>query len=262
MMRRSLILAVVFLAAVAGVADADTGAGIFESSASVTPEGQIDKLVMAKLARLGIHPALCSDAVFVRRVYLDVIGTLPTAKEARDFIADPDTKNKRRLLIDRLLERDEFADYWAMKWGDILRIKAEFPVNLWPNAAQAYHRYVHASIAANKPYDQFAREMLTSSGSNFRVGPVNFYRAIQNRTPEGIATAVALTFMGTRVRSRNPPFPDRNVESPSIQTCRVSSPEATFGSRHPLVPDQYESYLRSHHAVSYTQMTDRKSTRL
>src|ERR1019366_4376379 len=65
-------------------------------------------------------------------------------------------------------------------------------------AAQAYHRYVHASIAANKPYDKFAREMLTSSGSNFRVGPVNFYRAVQNRTPEGIAGAVALTFMGTR----------------------------------------------------------------
>jgi Protein of unknown function (DUF1553)/Protein of unknown function (DUF1549) len=198
MMRRSLILAVVFLAAAAVVADADTGEGIFESSASVTPEGQIDKLVMAKLARLGIQPALCSDAVFVRRVYLDVIGTLPTAKEAREFIADPDAKDKRRLLIDGLLERDEFADYWAMKWGDILRIKAEFPVNLWPNAAQAYHRYVRASIAANKPYDKFAREMLTSSGSNFRVGPVNFYRAIQNRTPEGIASAVALTFMGTR----------------------------------------------------------------
>jgi hypothetical protein len=85
-----------------------------------------------------------------------------------------------------------------MKWGDILRIKAEFPVNLWPNAAQAYHRWVRASIAENKPYDQFVREMLTSSGSNFRVGPVNFYRAIQNKTPEGIANAVALAFMGAR----------------------------------------------------------------
>ena len=104
-------------------------------------------------------------------------------------------------MIDRLLERDEFADYWAMKWGDILRIKAEFPVNLWPNAAQAYHRWVRASIAENKPYDKFVREMLTSSGSNFRVGPVNFYRAIQNRTPEGIAAAVALTFMGSRAES-------------------------------------------------------------
>jgi hypothetical protein len=102
------------------------------------------------------------------------------------------------LLIDRLLDRDEFADYWAMKWGDILRIKAEFPINLWPNAAQAYHRWVRASIAQNKPYDKFVRELLTSSGSNFRVGPVNFYRAMQNRTPEGMASAAALTFMGTR----------------------------------------------------------------
>jgi hypothetical protein len=174
---------------------------VYETAGVPTPEGRIDKLVLAKLSKLGIQPALCSDAVFVRRVYLDVIGTLPTAKEAREFIQDPDAKNKRRLLIDRLLERDEFAEYWAMKWGDILRIKAEFPVNLWPNAAQAYHRWVMASIAENKPYDKFVREMLTASGSNFRVGPVNFYRAIQNRTPEGIASTVALTFMGTRAES-------------------------------------------------------------
>ncbi|MFV1966862.1 MAG: DUF1553 domain-containing protein, partial [Pirellulaceae bacterium] len=81
---------------------------------------------------------------------------------------------------------------------DVLRIKAEFPINLWPNAAQAYHRWVRASLVENKPYDAFAREMLTSSGSNFRVGPVNFYRAMQNKNPEGIAIAAALTFMGTR----------------------------------------------------------------
>jgi hypothetical protein len=196
MLKRSLMLLVVFAAVAAAAAAPDPG--IYECAGAVTPEGQIDKLVMARLSPLGIQPALCSDAVFVRRVYLDVIGTLPTAQKAREFIADPDTKNKRHRLIDRLLERDEFADYWAMKWGDILRIKAEFPVNLWPNAAQAYHRYVHASIAANKPYDKFAREMLTSSGSNFRVGPANFYRAIQDRIPESIATAVALTFMGAR----------------------------------------------------------------
>jgi hypothetical protein len=171
---------------------------VFESAERPIPVGQIDKLVFAKLSSMGIHPLRSSDAVFVRRVYLDVIGTLPTAEEARDFIQDPDAKNKRRLLIDRLLERDEFADYWAMKWGDILRIKAEFPINLWPNAAQAYHRWVRVSIAQNKPYDQIVREMLTASGSNFRVGPVNFYRAMQNRTPEGTASVVALTFMGSR----------------------------------------------------------------
>ena len=174
---------------------------VYESAAAAKPAGEIDRLAFAKLAALKIEPVLCSDAVFVRRVYLDLLGTLPTAQEAREFIQDPDAKNRRARLIDRLLERDEFADYWAMKWGDVLRIKAEFPINLWPNAAQAYHRWVRASIAENKPYDKFVREMLTASGSNFRVGPVNFYRAIQNRTPEGAANAVALTFMGARVES-------------------------------------------------------------
>jgi len=171
---------------------------VFESPAPLAPESQLDKVVFAQLARLNVQPVLCSDAVFVRRAFLDVLGTLPTAKEAKGFIENPDTRNKRRQLIDQLLERDEFAAYWAMKWGDILRIKAEFPVNLWPNAAQAYHHWVRASLAENKPYDKFVREMLTASGSNFRVGPVNFYRAVQNRTPEGIARAVALTFMGSR----------------------------------------------------------------
>jgi hypothetical protein len=102
------------------------------------------------------------------------------------------------MLIDQLLERDEFADYWAMRWSDVLRIKAEFPINLWPNAAQAYHRWIRTCIKDNVPYDQMVREMLTASGSNFRVPPVNFYRAMQNREPAGIAQTVALTFMGTR----------------------------------------------------------------
>lgn len=201
-MATSLVFLVVFLAvtgeaAMAQIATPPTP-DIFESAVPPKPNGEIDRIVFSRLSSLGIQPTLCSDAVFVRRVYLDVIGTLPTANEAREFIQNPDT-NKRRQLIDRLLDRDEFADYWAMKWGDILRIKAEFPVNLWPNAAQAYHRWVRSSIAQNKPYDTFVREMLTSSGSNFRVGPVNFYRAMQNRTPEGIAGAAALTFMGSRV---------------------------------------------------------------
>ena len=201
MLKRSWIAAAAVLAFAHGAATAQTAANVFEIPVPPTPAGQIDKFVFAKLSSLGIKPVLCSDAVFVRRAYLDVIGTLPTAQEVKAFIDEPDTKNKRRALIGRLLARDEFADYWAMKWGDLLRIKAEFPVNLWPNAAQAYHRWVRTSIAENKPYDRFVRELLTSSGSNFRVGPVNFYRAVQNRTPEGITAAVALTFMGSRVDS-------------------------------------------------------------
>ncbi len=170
----------------------------FESPAKSTPAGKIDELVFARLKKLGLQPSpLCSDAVFVRRVYLDVIGTLPTAAEARDFLLDHNPE-KRRLLIDRLLERDERADYQAMKWSDLLRIKAEFPINLWPNAAQAYYHWIRTSIRANQPYDRFARELLTSSGSNFKVPQVNFYRAIQSRQPAAIAQAVALALMGVR----------------------------------------------------------------
>ncbi|MCE5327756.1 MAG: DUF1553 domain-containing protein [Planctomycetaceae bacterium] len=166
--------------------------------APVVPQTPIDVAVSARLKALHIEPApLCSDAVFVRRAYLDVIGTLPTAEEALDFIGNT-SPDKRRVLIDRLMQREEFADYWAMKWGDILRIKAEFPINLWPNAAQAYHHWVLDAIRKNKPYDVFARELLTAGGSNFSCPEVNFYRAMQNRTSTGVATTVALTFMGTR----------------------------------------------------------------
>lgn len=200
----SALVLLVLLVLAGHAAAADTATNVFESPAPPQPAGEIDRLVFAKLSSLGIRPVGCSDAVFVRRAYLDVIGTLPTAEEAREFLQDPDKKNKRNALIDRLLARNEFAVYWAMKWSDILRIKAEFPVNLWPNAAQAYHRWVLASLSANKPYDQLVREMLTSSGSNFRVGPVNFYRAVQSKTPETIASAVALTLMGTRTDAWNP----------------------------------------------------------
>src|SRR4029453_4462486 len=142
----------------------------------------------------GIQPALpTADAVLVRRVFLDVIGTLPTAAETREFLQDRDP-NKRSALIDRLLAREEFADYWTMKWSDLLRIKAEFPVNLWPNAAQAYHRWIHTPVGDNLPSDRFARELLTSRGSNFRVGPVNFSRITPSREPNAIAASVALTF--------------------------------------------------------------------
>jgi hypothetical protein len=176
------------------------GEGItpFEGPSGPTRRDKVDELVFNQLDRLSIKPASpCSDAVFVRRVYLDVIGTLPAAHEAREFLLSKEP-NKRALLIDRLLERDEFADYWAMKWSDILRVKAEFPINLWPNAAQAYHHWIRTSIRENKPYDQFARELLTASGSNFRDPPVNFFRAMQNREPAGVAQTVALTFMGMR----------------------------------------------------------------
>lgn len=170
----------------------------FEGDTRFEPHNQIDSIFADGLADKHLEPAnLCSDAVFLRRVYLDVLGTLPEASEARKFLENP-RSDKRSTLINALLKSETFADYWSLKWCDLLRVKAEFPINLWPNAVQAYHRWVYDAIETEMPYDQFARALLTSSGSNFRVPPVNFYRAIQGRSPASIAQAVSLTFMGCR----------------------------------------------------------------
>lgn len=178
---------------------------VFESSPLVLRTGsdatvsdRLDGIVLKRLAELNLKPAnLCSDAVFVRRAFLTVIGTLPTEEESRGFLSTQDS-GKRAQLIEILLQRPEFAEYWAMKWGDLLRVKAEFPIKLWPNAAQAYHRWIYTNLRANTPFHHFARALLVANGSNFREGEVNFYRAMQDRSPHGIAATVALTFMGER----------------------------------------------------------------
>ena len=197
-MKRSVVVVVIVAAALAGTAEAASPVHPFESDADPTPQGKIDELIVGRLRQLGIAPAkVCSDGVFVRRVYLDVTGTLPTADEAQRFLNDSDA-DKRRKLVDRLLEREEFVDYWTMKWCDLLRVKSEFPINLWPNAVQGYHRWIRTCVKENMPYDRFVREMLTASGSNFRKPQVNFYRAVQSSEPQAIAQAVAVSFMGVR----------------------------------------------------------------
>lgn len=185
-------------ALLAAAAGTENAASPFESPAPAAAKNRIDELVEAKLAEKGVAPArLCSDEVFLRRAYLDAIGTLPTREEAQSFLEDgrPD---KRARLVEALLGRDEFADYWALKWGDLLRVKSEFPINLWPNAAQAYHRWIRTAIASGMPYDEFVRELIVESGSNFRSPQVNFFRAAPSTEPEALARAVALTFMGAR----------------------------------------------------------------
>lgn len=169
-----------------------------------TASDRVDELVFGRLRELGLQPAnVCSDAVFMRRAYLTVIGTLPTEAEARRFLEVTDT-DKRARLIEALLKRDEFAEFWAMKWSDLLRVKAEFPIKLWPNAAQAYHHWIFTSLRDNKPFHHFVRQLLVANGSNFRDGEVNFYRAMQDRTPRGIAATVALTFFGERAEKWPP----------------------------------------------------------
>jgi uncharacterized protein DUF1553/uncharacterized protein DUF1549 len=202
--RSSALVVIILITALNGMGAERGIVRPFESAVTNTAGNGVDSVIIAKFRKQGIVPAnLCSDEVFIRRVYLDLNGKLPEAQAVRQFLQDR-RPNKRAILIDRLLEREEFADYWSLKWCDLLRVKAEFPINLWPNAVQAYHRWIHDAIRGNMPYDQFAREMLTASGSNFRVPQVNFYRAIQGQDPSSITTAVGLTFMGVRVESWHP----------------------------------------------------------
>ncbi|MBI4862836.1 MAG: DUF1553 domain-containing protein [Candidatus Riflebacteria bacterium] len=164
----------------------------------------IDSLVEARLAKLGIQPALlCSDATFLRRVHLDLTGRLPARDRVVRFL-DARAPDKRARLIDELLASPAAADLATMRWCDVLRVKSEFPINLWPRAAAAYHRWVHRALADGWRYDRFARALLTASGSSVRDPPVNFFRAVTPHHPAGIARAVALTFMGSRIERWEP----------------------------------------------------------
>ena len=154
----------------------------------------IDKNVWDKLERLGIPPSdLADDATFLRRVFLDVIGTLPTALEASAFLADA-APDKRAKLIDKLLERPEYADFWAMKWADILKVDKDA---VTPQGAVAMTRWIRRQLAENRPYDQFARDVVTAKGSMGADGPAAIFKALG--TPEIAARGISQVFLGVRI---------------------------------------------------------------
>ena len=136
-----------------------------------------------------------TDSILARRLYLDLAGRIPTMAEAQDyaFSTEPD---KRERLVGRLLASPEFTDYWTMRFCDILRVKSEFPINLWPNAVYVYHARIRAFVEQDEPWDAFGRALLTAQGSDFRDGAANFFRATDRRNPEGWAEATAQTFLG------------------------------------------------------------------
>ncbi len=164
----------------------------------------IDTLVDAKLRQLQYTPApLCSEEVFLRRLYLDVIGILPTVEETTAYLADP-SPDKRNRLIDRLLERPEYSKFWALKWGDLLRMTLKSVGN---DGVHKYHRWVEQSIRDNVPYHEFAKQLLTASGSTFVNPPANFYRTAAN-TNDCVET-ISQVFLGARLqcaKCHNHPF--------------------------------------------------------
>ncbi len=154
----------------------------------------IDDSVNEKLAALKLPPSpQCDDATFLRRAFLDTIGTLPTAEETRTFLVDA-SADKRDKLIDHLLSRPEFVDYWAYKWSDLLLLSGE---RLRPEAIKAYYGFIRKSVEQNKPWDKFVQEIVTASGSTHENGAANFYALQQD--PEVMAETVSQAFLGLSI---------------------------------------------------------------
>lgn len=168
------------------------------------PANAIDRHVFAKQRELQLQPApLSTDEAFLRRVYLDAIGVLPTADEAKAFLDSKDA-DKRAKLIDRLLERDEYAYHWALKWADVLRGN---PTTISERGVHSFHRYLVRTMADDRPMDQFVQELLTARGNTLNKPAANFYRIA--RTAEDAAEATAQVFLGVRLqcaKCHNHPF--------------------------------------------------------
>lgn len=163
------------------------------------PANYIDERVFAKLKKLNVQPsALTTDTEFLRRVYQDTIGRLPTPEEIRAFLADthPD---KRALCIDKLLDTSAWIDVRTLALADMLRIHPRDLGNgaFGERGATLFHEWVRDTVAQNKPYDAFVRELITARGSTYQHGPTNYYRI--ERQPAGRAETTAQVFLGIRL---------------------------------------------------------------
>jgi hypothetical protein len=168
------------------------------------PANAIDEHVFAWLEARRINPApVCSDSVFLRRAYLETLGILPTPEEARAFLAD-ESPEKRARLVDRLLERPEFADFWALKWADLLRNEEK---TMGQKGVWIFQRWLREQVARDIPLDQFARSLIAAGGSTWKNPPASFHRT--NRDPQTTAESVGQIFLGVRLqcaRCHNHPF--------------------------------------------------------
>lgn len=154
----------------------------------------IDSLVWSRLKQMGIVPSAdVDDATFLRRAFLDTLGRTPTPDEVREFLADQQPE-KRSRWVERILAREEYADLWAMKWADILLVDRQ---KLGERGAYELHRWLRRQFAANRPYDEWVRELITATGDSAKNGPANLYRSTD--TPEGLARVLSQAFLGVRL---------------------------------------------------------------
>lgn len=166
-----------------------SGSGVEMVDANV-----IDRLVHSKLRQLKLQPSgAADDATFLRRVYLDILGTLPTPSESRQFLSNP-SPDRRTALVESLLQRPEYADYWGLKWSDLLRVNR---LELGRKHAYMYYRWIRDSFAENKHLDRFAEELLTAEGPVNEQPAALFYKVVSD--PKQMASTLSQALLGVRI---------------------------------------------------------------
>jgi hypothetical protein len=213
--------------AVATVTVPQPGKPAVEAFAAMKPRNFIDDRVLAKLRELNLPPSeRATDTEFLRRAYLDTIGVLPSPEETRAFLAEPEVipsdggahahgreneagansrlplqdrvlanaPTKRDRLIESLLNRPEFVDYWSHRWSDLLLVNGD---KLMPQAMWSYYHWIRRHVAANTPWDAMVRDLLTATGSTLENGAGNFF--ILNDEPTKCAETVSVAFLGTSI---------------------------------------------------------------
>ena len=154
----------------------------------------VDELVLAKLRTLNLPPSpRCNDPDFIRRAFLDTIGVLPTSQETREFLVD-ESKDKRDRLIEKLLGRPEFVDYWSYKWSDLLLVQSK---RLRPAAMWSFYQWIRQNVAANTAWDVMARQIVTAQGSTLENGAANFF--VLHNDPKLIAETTSQAFLGMSI---------------------------------------------------------------
>ncbi|MEO8497660.1 MAG: DUF1549 domain-containing protein, partial [Planctomycetota bacterium] len=268
--------------AVGGVAVMATYLGQVDMFQAIVPRGEqienypavaeanfIDRPIHDRLKKLNILPSgECDDATYLRRVYLDIIGTLPTAEEARRFIADV-RSDKRAAVVDELLRRPEYADYWALKWADLLRVDR---LKLGHKRAYVYYQWIHDSFAANKPFDRFATELVAAEGPLLDAPAGQFYKAVDK--PNEMASTISQVFLGVRIecaQCHHHPY-DRwsqtdyfGMQAFFTQVAFKTSPRGevliatdTAATKHPRTGDEVFAHGLSQPAPAATPAGDRR----
>jgi len=219
-----------------------------ETWAAFSQRNYIDKLVLTKLQSLNIAPSgEVGDAEFIRRAWIDAAGVLPRPEDVKSFLADK-SSDKRERLVERILGSSEFVDYWTYKWSDLLLVSSR---KLRPVSTRAFYQWIHDSVQANKPWDQFVREIFTSTGSTRQHGALNYF--VLHKDPIDLTENVTQAFLGQRLtcaRCHNHPL-EKWTQKQYYQMANLFS---RVGIKNGSTPDESIVFVKTSGDINHPRL--------